>query len=119
MKKILCLTDFSQASANAARYAAWLSRELDAELTLLHVLQTQAMLHGMLSAEKATQVDQKLIEADMLVMTGKETGFFDRFFKQSLTELAAYHAQVPLLVFPASWKTNAQYFTRVEHNQKM
>ena len=37
MKKLLFATDFSQASENALAYAAGLSRDLDADLHLLHV----------------------------------------------------------------------------------
>ena len=64
MKKILCLTDFSQAAGNALDYAAWFARELNAELTLLHVVQTQAMQRGMLSPGKAQEVDARLAAAE-------------------------------------------------------
>lgn len=37
MEKLLCPTDFSQTADNAIEYAAYLARELDANLTLLHV----------------------------------------------------------------------------------
>jgi nucleotide-binding universal stress UspA family protein len=70
IEKIVCPTDFSDASRGALRYAVDLAKKFDAELTLLHVYQVPGytLPEGMVVAgpatltELANEVDAALAE---------------------------------------------------------
>ena len=46
----------------------------------------------------------KEVRADLIVLTGKNYNFFEKIFRQSVTELVTYQTEIPLLVYPAAWK---------------
>lgn len=85
MKKMIVLTDFSDASRNAGRYAVSLAKEFEASVTLLNVTPPSAVVHDsmfasvMITQAEILQENKELMVAEidrLLGLHGKKvTGF--------------------------------------------
>lgn len=127
LSKILCPTDYSEASEKAVRYAIELARRVDAQVRILHIVSTDGTADSdeypympdsfsrMLMAEhkKGLQADVKVLKgspadtivlqtdtwhADLIVMGSKGLSGLKRLMMGSVAEAVFRTAPVPVLI---------------------
>ena len=75
MKKILVATDFSLAAGNAITYAADMALSVNAQLTLLHVVQTpigfsdMPLVMGLEDIMRSAETDMQQLKEELLLRT--------------------------------------------------
>jgi len=120
LRKILCAVDLSRISAKTVRYALSLSRKMDGELLLVHILEgfpegvarqflkamVPAQLRGSCQVEETVQGGKPPVEilrlaseraVDLIVMGMHRGNALDRFFWGSTTQRVVRDAVCPVL----------------------
>ncbi len=131
LKHLVFATDFQPLDEQVVNQAMAMCSGFEAHLHLLHVTEEKSKaaeqklidftkpfanrydhLHATCITHKDTErgvlTYSKEVYADIIVLAGKEYGFFGRIFNQSTTEMVSYQTKVPLLVFPVAWKKSRE-----------
>ncbi len=125
---ILYATDYNEVDFDSIGKLTELARVFNASILLLHVADdSQTLVNEKNLIDKFTQkvkqkiayphISYRLVEStdildgldstiesmniDLVAMTTRKRGFFERFFSNSITKTMAYHTHIPLLAFHA------------------